>query len=125
MFTSIKTSKANKEIVADLTRKLGLGAENIIARIAISYSLSKDRKLNIKQIEDAGGKEYSNKVLFGVYQEHYVAMICQQYGIYKTNADVPKYIKLHLDDGLQLVQKTIEKSSYGTGFDFLLEKINE
>ena len=34
MFTSIKTSKINKDIVTDLSRKFNLGAENIIARIA-------------------------------------------------------------------------------------------
>ena len=41
MFTSIKTSRANKDIVTDLSRKFNLGAENIIARIALTYSLSK------------------------------------------------------------------------------------
>ena len=45
MFTSIKTSKINKDIVTDLSRKFNLGAENIIARIALTYSLSKARKL--------------------------------------------------------------------------------
>ena len=39
MFTSIKTSKVNKDIVTDLSRKFNLGAENIIARIALAYSL--------------------------------------------------------------------------------------
>ena len=37
MFTQIKTSKENKDIVSQLTRKLGLGTENIIARIAYTY----------------------------------------------------------------------------------------
>ena len=44
MFTQIKTSKANKMIVTDLSRKFNLGAENTIARIAIAYSLSKGEK---------------------------------------------------------------------------------
>ena len=43
MFTQIKTSKANKLVVTDLSRKFNLGAENIIARIAFAYSLSKGR----------------------------------------------------------------------------------
>lgn len=38
MFTSIKTSKVNKDIVTDLSRKFNLGAENIIARIAFAVS---------------------------------------------------------------------------------------
>ena len=40
MFTSIRTSKANKEIVTELSRKFNLGAENTVARIALAYSLS-------------------------------------------------------------------------------------
>lgn len=39
MFTQIRTSAKNKDIVTILTRKFGLGAENVIARIAIAYSL--------------------------------------------------------------------------------------
>lgn len=39
MFNQIKTSAKNKEVVTVLTRKFGLGAENVIARIAIVYSL--------------------------------------------------------------------------------------
>lgn len=39
MFTQIKTSTQNKDAVTFLTRKFGLGAENVIARIAIAYSL--------------------------------------------------------------------------------------
>ncbi|MFA7136359.1 MAG: DndE family protein, partial [Bacteroidales bacterium] len=42
MFTHIKTSKENRILVAELTRKLNLGTENIVARIAFTYSLSKD-----------------------------------------------------------------------------------
>ena len=56
MFTQIKTSKENKEVVALLTRKLGLGTENVIARIAYTYSLSQDKKLDLNDIKDAGGK---------------------------------------------------------------------
>ena len=39
MFTSIRTSASNKIVVTDLTRKLNLGPENVIARIAFAYSL--------------------------------------------------------------------------------------
>ena len=39
MFTQIKTTAKNKEAVTVLTRKFALGAENVIARIAIAYSL--------------------------------------------------------------------------------------
>ena len=66
MFTSIKTSKANKDIVTDLSRKFNLGAENIIARIALTYSLSQDHTLSLADISDSQGKEYSKNVLFGL-----------------------------------------------------------
>lgn len=123
MFNNIKTSKANKEVVTDLTRKLQLGPENIIARLALGYSLSKDRKLNLSDIRDSGGKEYSRNVLFGQYHTMYVALICQQYQIYKTDKDIPKYVKMHIDDGLDLLKKEIEDNPNLSGFDFLAKKI--
>ena len=103
MFTSIKTSRANKDIVTDLSRKFNLGAENIIARIALTYSLSKDRLLSLTDIADSQGKEYSKNVLFGNNLPYYIGLICVKYGLYKTDKDIPKYIKLHIDDGLQLM----------------------
>lgn len=63
MFNSIKTSKANREIVTELSRKFNLGAENMIARIAFVYSLSLGRHLSLVDIEDSQGKEYSKSVL--------------------------------------------------------------
>ena len=93
MFTSIKTSKANREIVTDLSRRFNLGAENIIARIALTYSLSQDRKLSLVNIADSQGKEYSKNVLFGSNLPYYVGLICVKYGLYKTDKDIPKYLK--------------------------------
>ena len=76
MFTSIKTSKANKQIVTDLSRKFNLGAENIIARIAFTYSLSKNRVLSLTDIADSQGKEYSKNVLFGSNTPYYIGLMC-------------------------------------------------
>ena len=56
MFSHIKTSKENKEVVTLLTNKLNLGAENVIARIALTYSLSLGEKLNIKDIKNTFAK---------------------------------------------------------------------
>ncbi len=123
MFTQVKTSKANKDIVAQLTRKLNLGTENVIARMAYSYSLSLDRKLDLKDMADSGGKEYSRTVLFGDYYDIYIGMLCVHYGIYKTDKDLAKYVKLHVDDGLQLINKEIEKAPNIDGFDYLVELI--
>ena len=124
MFTQIKTSKENKEVVALLTRKLGLGTENVIARIAYTYSLSQDKKLDLNNIKDAGGKEYSKSVLFGDYYDIYLGLVCVHYGLYKTDKDIGRYIKMHVDDGLQLLNNEVNSRSNIDGFDFLTEKIN-
>lgn len=123
MFTQIKTSKENKEVVTLLTRKLGLGTENVIARIAFTYSLSLDRKLDLNNIKDAGGKEYSKSVLFGEYDDIYLGLLCVHYDLYKTDKDLAKYIKMHVDDGLQLLNEEVNSRSNVDGFDFLSEKI--
>lgn len=124
MFTQIKTSKENKEVVAILTRKLGLGTENVIARIAYTYSLSQDKKLDLNDIKDAGGKEYSKSVLFGDYYDIYLGLLCVHYGLYKTDKDIGRYIKMHVDEGLQLLNEEVNNRSNIDGFDFLTEKIN-
>lgn len=124
MFTQIKTSKENKEVVSLLTRKLGLGAENVVARMAYTYSLSQDRKLDLNDIKDAGGKEYSKSVLFGDYYDIYLGLLCVHYGLYKTDKDIGRYIKMHVDDGLQLLNDEVNERSNIDGFDFLTEKIN-
>lgn len=123
MFTQIKTSKDNKEVVVNLTRKLNLGTENNIARIALTYSLSKDLKLDIQDLKDSGGKEYSKSVLFGDYYDYYVGLISVHYNLYKSDKEIPKYIKLHIDHGLSLLNEEVNQRSNIDGFDFLVEKI--
>lgn len=125
MFTQIKTNKANKDVVAQLTRKLNLGTENIIARMALSYSLSLNYKLDLNTPSDSGGKEYSRSVLFGDYDDIYIGLVCTHYSIYKTDKDLGKYIKLHIDNGLQLINEELKKANNIDGFDFLVELISE
>jgi DNA sulfur modification protein DndE len=120
MFNSITTSEANKVIVTELTNKFALGAENIIARLAISYSLAQDVKLELKNLQDAKGKTYPTKILFGNQLEIYVALVCQHYQLHKSDKDVPKYIKLHLDHGL----REMIHYSNSDGYDFLLKAIS-
>ena len=111
MFSSIHTSEKNKQTITDLTNKLQLGTENIIARIAFAYSLSLGEPLNLKKISDSKGKEYSKKVLFGDNEPYYIAAICQFYGIYKSNQEIPRYIKMHLDHGLEQLHDKIGPNS--------------
>ncbi|QTE36369.1 DndE family protein [Mucilaginibacter gossypii] len=125
MFSNIKTSKANKDIVSGLTSKLNLGAENIIARLALAYSINLDRKMELAKIQDSGGKEYSAKVLFGDYTDYYIALICVHYQVYKTDKDISRYIKMHIDDGLELLNKEFAGNISTTGFDFIATKIDQ
>lgn len=125
MFTHIKTSKENKVLVSELTRKLNLGTENIIARIAFAYSISKDRKFSILDIKDSGGKEYSKSVLFGNNYPFYRALLCTHYGFYKTGKDISKYFKIHIDDGIELIAKELEENPNLNGFDYLINKIEQ
>jgi len=123
MFTHIRTSKENRDVVAQLTRKLNLGTENYIARIALSHSLSQDRKLRLKDIQNSSGKEYSKAVLFGSYLDYYLGMVALHYGIHISDKDLPKYVKMHIDDGLHLLNEELNQRSNIDGFDFLVEKI--
>lgn len=125
MIKSIKTSEKNREAVRELTTKLGLGPENLIARIAFAYSIARGNKLNPRNIQDSKGKEYSAKVLFGGYSEIYVAIICQHYGMYKTDFDIPRYIKMHIDDGLSLISEIVKENPNLPLFDFILEQIEK
>lgn len=125
MFSQIKTSANNKKNVVELTRKFNLGAENIIARIAIAYSLLSGIKLSPLDIKDSGGKEYSKSVLFGNYYNIYVAMICTHYQIKDNDKDIPRYIKLHLDDGLERIAMDICENPNLLGYDYLFDKINK
>lgn len=125
MIGQIKTSTENKERVTRLTRKFGLGAENIIARIAIAYSLKQGGHFDPTKVKDSGGKEYSRNVLFGNLFPLYLSMICEHYQIKSTDKDLPRYFKLHLDDGLELIDKGVKDNPNLVGFDYLFDKIHE
>ena len=123
MFTQIKTSIKNKEAVTVLTRKFGLGAENVIARIAIACSLQSGVKFSPLDIKDSGGKEYSKNVLFGNLYPVYASIMCKHYNIRMSDKDSPRYFKLHLDDGLDKIMQDIKDNPNLVGFDYLFDKI--
>ncbi len=125
MFSQIKTSAKNREIVVDLTRKFNLGAENVIARIAIAYSLKSGIKFNPMDVQDSGGKEYSKNVLFGNNEFLYVAMMCTYYGISENDKDLARYFKMHLDDGLERIAKDVKNNPNLVGYDYLFDRIQE
>lgn len=123
MFSQIRTCSRNREIVVELTRKFNLGAENIIARIAIGYSLQSGDKFSPLDVKDSGGKEYSKSVLFGNYYSIYESLICTHYQINSNDKDLPRYFKLHLDDGLQRIYDDVKDNPNLVGYDYLFDKI--
>lgn len=119
MFSHIRTSKDNKEVVTKLTNKLNLGTENIIARIALTYSLSRGEKLDLAQMKDSGGKSYSKAVLFGDYISYYIGLTAIHYNVHTSNSDLPKLMKIHIDDGLESLNNKF-KAGNDDGFDFIV-----
>ncbi len=129
MQINIRTSEANQEVVRKLTTKvLGGAKENIIARIALGYSLQSGKMFTNAEynLYDSKGKEYKDHILFDAkYRDFYIALICQHYGVYKTNENIPKYIKLHIDHGLELMDNLFGSSNNYTFFDFLIEHLDK
>jgi len=123
MLKSIKTSELNRSVVAELTAKWSMGPENVIARIAFAFSIAQGRKFNLDEIEDSIGKEYSSKVLFGDYLDFYIAMVSQHYGLHKSDFDIPKYIKMHIDDGLESIKVITLENPNLPLLDFIIEQI--
>ena len=124
---NLRTSEANKTVVQELTRKVfPATSENYISRVAFAYSISKGLHFdpsNKEHLLDSRGKEYKDDILFGNYRDYYIAIVCQHYQLYKTDPNIGKYIKMHIDHGLQLMNKRFEENRNYSGLDFLLEHI--
>lgn len=130
MQINIKTSEKNQEVVRRLTAKLPDGTkENVIARIALGYSLQSGKKFHPSEFNnyDSKGKEYKDHILFDEkYRDFYIALICQHYGLNKSEETViPKYIKLHIDHGLEMLDKFFSNNSNYTFWDFFSEYIRK
>lgn len=125
MQINIKTSSENQAVVSALTQKLPGGVkENIIARIALCYSLASGKRFQQGEFSayDSQGKEYKDHVLFdSASREYYIALVCQAYGINKNNELIPKYVKLHIDHGLEQINYLFENRPQFSFFDFLVE----
>lgn len=116
--------KTSWELVRKLTNRLSLGDENHIARISLAYSLAKqvDYNPNITYHFEKL-KEYKDNTLFGRYQNYYVSLICQKYQLNKDNEEIKKYIKWHIDNGLELIDSYLEENPNISALDFLLDQI--
>ncbi|MFV0600051.1 MAG: DndE family protein [Bacteroidales bacterium] len=126
MQISISTSLKNKDAVRRLTNKLQAKSENIVARIALCFSLQTERKFTPEEFNlyDSKGKEYKDHILFDGNREFYIALVCQHYGIYKTDENISKYIKLHVDHGIEELDNLSQFEDYNF-FDFLVNYIDK
>lgn len=128
MLINISTSKINQAVVSKLTAKLnGTTKENVIARIALGYSLASGKRFTKQEFNmyDSQGKEYKDHILFDpILKDYYIALVCQAYGISKTDENIPKYVKLHIDHGLEKINYLFENNPQYTFLIFCL-KISE
>jgi DNA sulfur modification protein DndE len=125
MFTSIRTSLDNKQRVTDLTRRFGFRTENIVARIALVYSLAQGRIRGDGSGRDSRGKEYSAQVLFGEHLPVYVALICSTYNIPRNHRDMSKYIKLHLDDGIERLDSLLAANPNDQPWELFVQLVED
>ena len=129
MLINISTSKKNQPIVTKLTQKLPRGTkENVIARIALTFSLASGKRFATSEFNlyDSQGKEYKDHILFDPkHKDLYIAMLCQRYGINKHNESVSKYVKLHIDHGLELLDHLFESNKDYGFIEFLVEYLDK
>ena len=112
-------------MVSELTKRVFPQgqSENVISRIALTFSISGGARLDLSNIRDSKGKEYREETLFGANKAFYVALVCQHYGIHKESIDLPRYLKMHVDDGLEKLNKLFSDNKSYTGLDFLIDHI--
>lgn len=117
--------KTSSELVKKLTNKMQLGEENHIARISLAYSLAKGATYDSDDTIDTKEKqkEYKDNTLFGSYRDYYISLICQKYLIHKDDTDIKKYLKWHIDKGLEMIDLYFEENKNVSGIEFLLDHI--
>jgi DNA sulfur modification protein DndE len=123
MQINVSTSEETETILNKLQNRFNITSKNILMRIALAHSINRGRKLNNETPKDTKGNPYKEITIVGNFRNYYVALICQHYNLYKTDTDIPKFFKLHIDDGLILLDKLFAESSNYSFSDYLLEHI--
>lgn len=121
---TFKTTKNNREVVKQLSRKLGLGHENHIARLALVYSIKTYSNAGVDNIVvgDSSGKEYSSSVLFGEYKDVYLLILADKHDITVNNPKIDQLVKFHLDNGLTMLGKLILEDQEIEDLEEFIEK---
>ncbi len=80
--------------------------------------------MQLNKLEDSKGKDYKDVNILGEqYRSYYIALICQHYSLYRTDPDIGKYFKLHIDHGLRLLDMLFQSNPNYTFMDFLIENL--
>jgi DNA sulfur modification protein DndE len=58
-------------------------------------------------------------VFFGNNFDLYVGMVCMKYRIHSSDNDILKYIKMHVDDGLESLNEFVEDQGISDSLQFL------
>jgi hypothetical protein len=61
--------------------------------------------------------------IFGNYYPIYEFLVCTHYQIKNNDKDLPRYFKMHLDHGLEIIYEDIIDNPNLIGFDYLFDKI--
>lgn len=129
----IKTSERNKTVVYNLTKyKYQFKDDRTIAQIAIAYSIQLNKKFEYQDFgsRDNKGKEYPESLLGEINKRSndsiYRAVFNQHYARRLNDEEYQKLLKLHLDYGLEILDKELIQNSKGKNahVDYLLSIIN-
>jgi len=112
---AIVTSKNSAEKANILTSVLKLKSSNYLARFAICFSLSKEKKFDLTNDSehfDSNGKKYTEEILFGKINSNsnkiiYKLLLNQHYEHFLYEDDFLKLIRLHLNDGINRLYENI------------------
>jgi len=130
----IKTAERNKQVVYNLTKhRFGFKDEKVIAQIAIAYSIQLNKFFSQEELDapaDNKGKEYPDTLL-GEFNRTtndsiYRVILNQHYSRKLDEDEFTKLIKLHMDHGLDVLNREILENNQGRNahIDLLLSIIN-
>ncbi|MBL7689990.1 MAG: DndE family protein [Flavipsychrobacter sp.] len=124
----IKTSEVNRNTVLNFTKKFDFRDDRTVGQIAIAYSIQLNTHFDVDNDKpcDNNGKEYPESFLGEINRYSndvvYHAILNQHYNRKLTEEQIQKLLKLHLDHGLETLQRTVLQTNKGKNahIDFLL-----
>lgn len=121
----IRISKQNDEIIDRLKSLYKFNSEGVVPRIAFAYSLQMNKKFDliVDIAPSSDGRDFrDDRGLFGTFIEGrtnypiFKAMLDQHYQRLLFEEDFVKLFKLHLDHGLNRMDKELSNKDFTAGF---------